>query len=296
MANTFITPDTVARMALATLYNESVMLPMVYRDYDNDFTGQAGDTVTVRKPAVFTANTYNQAIGITAQNLTETSVDVTLDRIFDVSIAVRSTDYTLEIGDFQAQVIAPAMEAISQAVDSYILGLRADISQAVTATAFNASSNPHPTFALIDAARVLTSAKVPLTDRHVAIDEYLTAQWRRDALTHEADKVGDDGTALRRYGIAGGLHGFDAVVESNNIDDFEGVAFHRTAFAFVSRPLALPRGAANASVMSYKGLAVRVIYDYDITYKQDIISLDLLCGRKTMDATSAVVINPPSSS
>ncbi|MFD0478008.1 P22 phage major capsid protein family protein [Nonomuraea thailandensis] len=43
------------------------------------------------------------------------------------------------------------------------------------------------------------------------------------------------------------------------------MAFHRTAFALVTRPLVLPQGAANAAVESYKGFGVRVVMDYDIS-------------------------------
>ena len=34
-----------------------------------------------------------------------------------------------------------------------------------------------------------------------------------------------------------------------------------------------------------------MVQDYDITYKQDVISLDILCGVKTLDANRAVVLN-----
>ena len=44
-------------------------------------------------------------------------------------------------------------------------------------------------------------------------------------------------------------------------------------------------------MVSYKGLSVRVVQDYDVTYKQDIISLDILCGVETLDATRAVKLN-----
>lgn len=290
MANTFITPSTVARMVLATLYNDTVMLPLVWRDFDGDFTANQGDTVTIRKPAVLTASEFNPAVGVTRQNVTETSTPVTLDTILTVDVQIGAQERALNLDSFQEQVISPATEAIAQAADRKILTLRSDITASVTAVDYNATSNPHPTYALIDAGRRLTTAKVPKSGRRAVIDEYLTAQWRRDELTHAADKVGDDGTALREYGVAGGLHGID-VLESNQIDDFIGVTFHRTAFAFVSRPLPVPMGGARGEVVNYNGLSIRAVYDYDSTYKQDLISLDLLCGVTTIDATRACLIN-----
>lgn len=289
MANTFITPDLIARMALATLYNDSVMLPLVTRDYEADLTAAQGDTVTIRKPAVFTANTYNQAVGISLQNATETSTSVVLDTIYDVSIPLTSKDQTLEVTDFQEQIIQPAMEAIAQSVDTLLLSLRSDIVHEVTAAAYNASTNPHPLFDLIAAGRTLKVNKVPDMNRAAVVDPYIAAQWKMDQLANAADVWGDPGTALHTNAISKSF-GFD-VYESNHITDFNGFAFHPSAFSFVSRPLALPKGAVSASVVSYKGLSIRVVQDYDPTYKQDIISLDLLCGAKTLDANRAVLIN-----
>jgi len=289
MANTFITPTRVARMALATLVNSSKMLPLVYRDYDSDFDAAQGDEVTVKIPATFTASKFDQSVGISLQNATQTSTSVKLDTIWDVSIPITSKDLTLEIADFQTEIVQPAMDALVQAVDAQILGLRDDITASITASAYNATTNPNPLFDLIDAGRMLTTAKVLDTGRVAVVDEYIGAQWKRDALANRADARGETGSALRDAAIARQF-GFD-VYETNAITDFLGVAFHPTAFAFVSRPLVVPPDAPAGQVVSHKGLSVRVIRDYDPTYKQTVLSLDILCGVETLDANRAVIIN-----
>lgn len=60
------------------------------------------------------------------------------------------------------------------------------------------------------------------------------------------------------------------------------LAFHRNAFALVTRPLELPAGAANAAIVSYDGYVLRVVMDYDISKKKDVVSIDMLCGVKTL--------------
>ena len=66
------------------------------------------------------------------------------------------------------------------------------------------------------------------------------------------------------------------------------LAFHRNAIALVTRPLALPMGAANAAIESSNGLGVRVVYGYNQDTKKDTVSLDLIYGIKTLDANMAV--------
>ncbi len=68
------------------------------------------------------------------------------------------------------------------------------------------------------------------------------------------------------------------------------LAFHRNAFALVTRPLALPKGLGNdqKALVSYDGFGLRVIYDYNSQYKKDVISIDMLCGVKTLNPLLAV--------
>jgi hypothetical protein len=63
----------------------------------------------------------------------------------------------------------------------------------------------------------------------------------------------------------------------------DNLAFHKNALALVTRPLEAPLGGAKAAVQSYKGLSCRVVYDYNIMTKTNIMSIDMLYGWKTLD-------------
>ena len=65
------------------------------------------------------------------------------------------------------------------------------------------------------------------------------------------------------------------------------LAFNPMAFAFVTRPLATPSGV-ESYVTSYNGITLRVVKGYDMKYKKDIISMDVLYGYKTMYPSLAV--------
>lgn len=299
-ANDFITPDIIARLAYANLYAQTVMAQLVYRDFDSDFAGAVGDTITVRKPAVFQANSYNRAAGITVQDATENSFTVTLDTLLDVSFAVTAEQLTLDIAAFNEQLIVPATKALMEAIDAKLLSLRSDITQEVGYGTTEAWSDPR---SLIDARTVLTKNKVPSTDRYAVTGPTTAGEWLKDQLFINADQRGDtDG--LREASI-GRKFGFDTY-ESQNVGEpkaagaqvtgdpttEENLAFHRSAFALVARTLALPKGKGPdaAAVFGDEGFGVRVVFDYDINKKQDVCSLDVLVGAKTLDANRAVLI------
>ncbi len=61
------------------------------------------------------------------------------------------------------------------------------------------------------------------------------------------------------------------------------LAFHKNCFALATAPLAPPIGGAAAAVVNYKGISARVVYDYTMMTKKNLISIDLLYGRKTLD-------------
>lgn len=310
MANTFLSPDTIARRALATLYETTHLAQLVHRDYEADFAGRVGDTITVRKPATFVATEFNRSTGIVPQNATESGFPVVLNHLPDVSFTVTTEQLNLEINDFGTQLLDPAMEAMSQKIDRDILGLRSDITQTVGAVAEDAGGEDHAyadgkypwsdSRVLIEAGAVLDRAKVPQADRRVVVGPTTKARWMAEKTWRQADHRGDtDG--LREASFGPRVSGFDPYMTQNveqppatpttgqpttEID----VAFHRTAFALVTRTLEVPPGAQDATIMQYKGFGLRVVYDYDIKYKQTVVSVDCLYGVKTLDASRAVLI------
>lgn len=308
MANTLLTPSIIAEQALATLYESTVMAQLVHRDYENEFARKVGDTITVRKPAVFTANEFNRTSGITVQDATETGFPISLNHFADVSFAVTSEDMALKIEDFEGQLLGPAMEAISQKIDRDLLALRDDITQVVgdgtTGPADEDTPSTDGTYkwsdsrVLIEAGKVLTQKNVPTTERRVVVGPEIAARYKAEKVWRQANKRGST-EGLLEASLGDRVSGFDPY-ETQNIKTPApgagasttevGIAFHKTALALVTRPLELPRGAVNAAVMSYKGFGLRVIYGYDMTKKQDVVSIDCLYGCKTLDANRAVLI------
>ena len=278
MANTILTPDIIAREALMVLRNNAVMANLVHRDYSDDFTGAVGDTITIRKPATFVANEYNGSIEV--QDATETGVEVKMDKHLDVSFGVTAKQMALDIEDFSKQLLIPAMQAFADKIDKYLIGLEAGATKRV----------PHADGAIapadmIAARKYLTENAAPLADRRFVVGATAEADLLNSELFVSADKVGDEGTALREASL-GRKFGMDCYVDQNiakNGGYVPSIAFHKNAMALVTRSLPIPNGAAKAAIVNYDGFGLRVVYGYDMNTKTDTVSIDMLCGVKLLD-------------
>ena len=282
MSNNILTPSLIAKEALLVLRNNAVMANLVYRDYSSEFVNGVGDTITVKKPASFTANEF--AGSITVQDANETGIPVKMDKFLDVSFAVTSKEMTMDIKDFSRQLLVPAMQAFADKVDKYLLGLASGVTNQVTYTSGTDSIKGK----VIDARKFLTNAAAPLTERRFVYDGNVEADLLNTDLFISAEKVGDAGTALREASL-GRKFGLDFYVDQNVTSDC--LVFHKNAFALVTRPLALPMGAENSAIVSYDGFGLRVVYGYDINTKKDTISIDMLCGVAMLDKNLAAKVS-----
>jgi hypothetical protein len=310
MTNVILTPQVIAAQALANLYETCTMANLVHRDYEPEFGKKVGNAITIRKPAIFTANEYNRTSGITVQDVNETSVNMSLNHMADVSFAVTAEELTLKIQNFDEQLLTPAMEAISQKIDKDLMLLRDDVTQEVGNTAANVGGEDYNGYAgsypytdsrvLIQAGAVLDRKNVPMSERRVVVGPTTKASWIAEKTWRQAEHRGST-EGLLEASLGSRVSGFDPYMTqhveqpaqspaSGQPTSEVSLAFHRTAFALAFRPLELPRGNPNAAIADYKGFALRVIYGYDMDKKQDIISIDCLYGTKTLDADRAVLI------
>ncbi|EMZ42704.1 MULTISPECIES: P22 phage major capsid protein family protein [Atopobium] len=280
MANTILTSDVIAGEALDILRNNAVLPNLVHRSFEPEFVAGRGDTINARKPASFVAKDYTNSI--TVQDVTETKIPVVMNGHKDVSIAVTSKEMTMSIEDFSAEILNPAMLAFVDAMDAQLVkdmvaGAKKTITAASTAVT---QAN------IVDARAAITKAKAPLTERSFVFGTDIEADLLNTELFVNADKVGDDGTALREASL-GRKFGMDCYCDQNcdvKTNECDGIVFHKNAVALVTAPLALPNGAAKATVFDFEGFSIRVVYGYDMAKKTDTISLDMLFGTKVLDS------------
>lgn len=270
MANTILTPDIIAREALMTLRNNTVMSSLVYRDYSGEFT-KVGDTITIRKPATFQAKEFTTEIEV--QDAVESGVQVVMDKHLDVSFAVTAKQKTLDIADFSRQLLTPAMQAFAQKIDTYLVALGETVTHVVTRGAEAAIKD------LAQCGKDLNSRAVPNGNRYMVLSPAAYADYVILPPILNAEKSGS--TDALRSASMGKILGFETYMDQNVTT--KNLAFHKNAFALVTRPLELPEGGVKASTVTYDGFGLRVVMDYDIQKKMDVVSIDMLCGVAMLD-------------
>ena len=282
MANTFLTIDMIAKEALMILRKNAVMAGLVHRDYSKEFVAGVGDTITIRKPATFVVKDFVESTGITVQDATEDKKTVKMDKFYDVSFAVTSKDLTMSISDFSAQLLVPAMMAFRDKIDAEII----KVAETATHTVTHAEGLIAPAD-VISARKLLNDGATPLSMRSLVVGTQAEADLLSSELFVSADKVGD--TEGLKEASLGRKFGFDTYVDQNV--GKKSLAFHKNALAFVTRPLALPQGNKESAIVNYDGFGLRVVKDYDINKKKDIISIDMVCGVALLNNDMIAVIN-----
>ena len=282
MANTFLTIDMIAKEALMILRKNAVMAGLVHRDYSKEYVAGVGDTITIRKPATFTVNDFVESTGITVQDATESKQTVKMDKFYDVSFAVTSKDLTMNISDFSAQLLVPAMMAFRDKIDAEII----KVAETATHTVTHAEGLIAPAD-VISARKLLNDGATPLSMRSLVVGTQAEADLLSSELFVSADKVGD--TEGLKEASLGRKFGFDTYVDQNV--GKKSLAFHKNALAFVTRPLALPQGNKESAIVNYDGFGLRVVKDYDINKKKDIISIDMVCGVALLNNDMIAVID-----
>ena len=291
MAHTLWTPDQAARSTLAALRWLTTLPRTVRQDFSQEFIAGRGQTINVRKPiSAGSAHTYTSTdraarTAITFNDLTETWVPVTMDT--QVYNAVRLPDdfATFNLESLERQVLVPQAESV---VDELTAPLVDEMEAVASDTGLEIAAGGANALAVVTKARrVLNERKVPFADRYLAVGtgvaELLLSL---DQLT-KVNEAGTDG-ALRE-GTIGRLRGFTVIEDPALADDF-GVAYHRDAFALVTRPSRQPEGAAKSATVSQDGFALRWIQHYNPLQLEDQSVVDTFVGAATLDAQRAVSI------
>ncbi len=270
MANTFLKPTVINRMALKLLEREIVLPRLVWNYADAEFRGAYNDTVTLRLPAVLASREYEfrntRGSDIVVDDLTETSVPVVLDKDIYSAVAITDEQLTLDIIDFAEQVLSPQVKAVARGLEN-LIATTMNASTYGTSLNFTDSSNSLWS-TLVSARQALNDENVPREGRILVVGSDIETEMLNDDKFNRVDSAGDGATTALREATINRLAGF-TIVGSQAIDPEVAYAFHPTAFAFANVAPAVPDGVNFGSRLAADGLAMRWIKDYEALKLRD---------------------------
>lgn len=286
MANEFITPSVIARTALSLLTRQIVLPSVVWQDFNVEFNGKIGESVTVRVPAYITAEEINvdddRSADITTTDVEETSFTVALTKYPYSAVPVIDEDFDLRIEDFATQVLLAQTRSVAEKIEGY---LAATMTGATYETSLELDTTD-PFNTVVDARKALNDANVPLADRYLAVGSEIEAHILKSELFHRADQSG--GTSALRDAVIGRVAGF-TVVSSNALESDEAYAFHRSAYILATRAPSIPTGVTAGSSASYGGLSMRWIRDYEANRLRDRSVVGAYAGTRVVEDDDALV-------
>jgi hypothetical protein len=123
MSNSLLTPSIITKECVREFKNQLVAAKHINKEYNDQFAkkgAKVGDTINIRKPARYVANS---GAALIVQDSVDESVPLQLDQQQHVGINFTSKDMTLSIDEFSTRYIKPAMTALANKVDLDCLAL-----------------------------------------------------------------------------------------------------------------------------------------------------------------------------
>ena len=121
MANTRITSSFITREFLSVLHSNCQVVKAIDHSWNKLFgksigpVGKSGPTVAIRKPALGTIRT---GWGMDSSDVTETSVNLTIDKVTGVDLNFSDADMALSVEDFSSRYIMPNALKMAAYIDS----------------------------------------------------------------------------------------------------------------------------------------------------------------------------------
>ncbi|HYH54019.1 MAG TPA: P22 phage major capsid protein family protein [Solirubrobacterales bacterium] len=274
MPNDFLKAEKIIEQALGLLRDDIVLPRLVQRLGVGDFKGAKDDTINIRIPSVLKGREYewrtrNQKIVV--DDLSETVIDIKLDKHVYNAVGVTDEELTLDIDNWGYQVARPQIEAVAYMLEGYIAkAMESDAKYAHTVTYEPDPDNDNDRSfqrAANAANKWLNLENVPNSGRKILLGANVEEAALNSGTLQDVDRSGSD-DALRRA-VIGRIAGFEVIGNCNSIDPDFAVAFHPTAFVLGNVAPVVPDGAKAGAQMDYAGLALRWIRDYDSDYLRD---------------------------
>lgn len=205
-------PELWANESLAILEENMVVSGLVHRDFEN-VIAQYGDVVNTRKPADFKAKRKDLSDNVTVQDAVATNVQVPLNQHVHTSFLIRDGEESKSFKSLIDEYMRPAMIAQARFIDQIVLGQHPQF-WANFAGGLGLLSETTAKGFILDTREVLNKNKAPMSGRNLILTPDSETEVLKLDLFISAERVGDEGSALREASIGRKL-GFDFFMAQN---------------------------------------------------------------------------------
>ena len=211
-------PEIWAAETLMILESNLVIGALVHTDFEDEVK-EFGDTVNTRKPGTFTAKRKGVNDDVTVQNATAEKVAIVLDQYFHTSFLVRDGQESLSFKDLVAEYLKPAAMSLAEAIDKVLMGQAFQfMANGVGNLGRYSESSPGATGnvkgEILNTRQKMNENKAPVSGRNLILAPDSETEALKLDLFVSADKLGDDGTAMREASLGRKL-GFDFFMAQN---------------------------------------------------------------------------------
>jgi len=210
--NAALIPEIWSREALLTLMSNTVMASLVHRDFENIIANE-GDVVNTSRPADFSGKRKTDADDVTDQDAKSPNIPVPLDQHFHVSYVIKDGELSKALPDLLERYMEPAAREIAEKVDQVLAGQTCRLLANQVGEA-NSVSDLNVDQYVLDADEKLNDNRATKSGRYLVMSSRFNRAALGAGIVVEADKRGDQGTALREASV-GRIYGFDTFMDQN---------------------------------------------------------------------------------
>lgn len=207
-------PEQWANESIAILAENMVAANLVHRDFEMEFA-KKGDTVNTRQPAHMTAKRKGRHDSVVVQDITATNVPVVLDQHVYTTFLIEDGDETMAFKDLTEIYIRPAAIALANHADRIVLGQYPQFLPNMYGALGGLTVNNAVEY-IVGTGKIMNDNLAHMSGRNLVLGTGAHALAIQNSVFHEADKVGDMGTALREASLGRKL-GFDTFMDQNMV-------------------------------------------------------------------------------
>ncbi len=197
-------PEVWAQEALITLEENMVVGRLVHTDF-KDEVKDFGDVVNTRKPGEFVAKRKGVNDDVTVQSATADRVQVPLNQHVHTSFLIRDSEQSRSMKDLIDEYVKPAAASLARHIDQILLGQvyqylgntvgdLGDINSTV-------GDDHNAKKLILEVRNVQNKNKAPVSGRNFILTPDTETSILDLDLFVTADKVGDEGSALREASL-----------------------------------------------------------------------------------------------